>query len=176
MGQPSLPTILQNMPSTAVVHELSMMADIMMEDSAWLDAHQSRLSAHISSSWTTAMLRISSRTREDHHHRPHSCTPCTTSRYFNRRTIRLASASATALGRDRHANLQSLLTTTADLQRPRSPPPYCHAWRFFMGLWATATVRQHQGPFRVHRGYRRVAHAFFRRSSMLLLQVEPEQI
>jgi len=50
MGQPSLPTILQNMPSTAVVHELSMMADIMMEDSAWLDAHQSLLTpqcAHI---------------------------------------------------------------------------------------------------------------------------------
>ena len=43
MGQPSLPMILQNMPSTAMVHELSMMADIMMEDSVWLDDHQSRL-------------------------------------------------------------------------------------------------------------------------------------
>jgi len=50
MGEPSLPMILQNMPSTAMVHELSMMADIMMEDSVWLDAHQSLLTpqcAHV---------------------------------------------------------------------------------------------------------------------------------
>ncbi len=130
----------------------------------------SRLRAHMSSSWTTAMLRISSQTRKDHHHRPHSCTPCTTSLYFNRRTIRLASGSATELGRDRdrHANWRSLLTTTADLQRPRSLPPCCHVWRL-LAFWATATVRQHQGPFRVHRGYPRVAHAFFRRSSIMIV-------